>query len=84
MKTADIVQLPQIICEECHKREATILCDYDIGYNIDLEGRGKVKRVTCDKKLCIKCATKIDNKDYCKKHIKALKQELGGVLSERK
>ncbi len=34
MKTADIVQLPQIICEECHKREATILCDYDIGYNI--------------------------------------------------
>lgn len=38
MKTADIVQLPQIICEECHKREATILCDYDIGYNIDLEG----------------------------------------------
>lgn len=79
-----IVQLPQIICEECHEREATRLCDYDIGYNIDLEGRGKVKRVTCDKKLCIECATKINNKDYCKEHIKALKEELGGVLSERK
>ena len=84
MKTADIVQLPQIICEECNKREATRLCDYDIGYNIDLEGRGKVKRVTCDKKLCTECATKINNKDYCKEHIKALKKEFGGVLSERK
>lgn len=78
-----IVQLPQIICEECYKREATRLCDYDIGYSIDLEGRGKVKRVTCDKKLCAECATKINNKDYCKEHIKALKKELGGILNER-
>lgn len=80
----NIIEIHKILCEECKIREATRLCDYDIGYNIDLEGRGKVKRVTCDKKLCIKCATKINNKDYCKKHIKALKQELGGVLSERK
>lgn len=79
-----IVQLPQIICEECHEREATRLCDYDIGYNIDLAGRGKIKRVTCDKKLCIRCAIKINNKDYCKKHIQDLKKILGGVLSERK
>ncbi len=79
-----IVQLPQIICEECHKREATRLCDYDIGYNIDLAGRGKIKRVTCDKKLCTECVTKINNKDYCKEHIEALKKELEGALSERK
>lgn len=79
-----IIKIHKIICEECKRREATRLCDYDIGYNIDLAGRGKVKRVTCDKKLCVKCATKINNKDYCKKHIEALKQELGGVLSERK
>lgn len=61
-----------------------VFSDYDIGYNIDLEGRGKVKRVTCDKKLCTECATKINNKDYCKKHIQDLKKELGGILSERK
>lgn len=79
-----IIQIPKEICEECKKREATRLCDYDIGYNIDLEGRGKIKRVTCDKKLCVECTTKINNKDYCKKHIEALKQELRGVLSERK
>lgn len=82
-KTA-IVQIPKIICEECKKREATRLCDYEIGHNIDLVGPGKAKRVTCDKKLCVKCATKINNKDYCKKHIEAIRQELGGVLSERK
>lgn len=78
-----IIQIPKEICEECKKREATRLCDYDIGYNIDLEGRGKIKRVTCDKKLCVECATKINNKDYCKEHIEALKQELRGVLSEK-
>ena len=82
-KTA-IVQIPKIICEECKKREATRLCDYEIGHNIDLVGPGKAKRVTCDKKLCVKCATKINNKDYCKKHIEAIIQELGGVLSKRK
>lgn len=79
-----IVQIPKIICEECKKREATRLCDYEIGHNIDLVGSGKAKRVTCDKKICTECATKINNKDYCKNHIKTLKQELGGVLSERK
>lgn len=82
-KTA-IVQIPKIICEECKKREATRLCDYEIGHNIDLVGPGKAKIVTCDKKLCVECATKINNKDYCKEHIKALKEELGGVLIEGK
>lgn len=84
LRMGKIVQIPKIICEECKKREATRLCDYEIGHNIDLVGPGKAKRVTCDKKLCVKCATKINNKDYCKKHIEAIRQELGGVLSERK
>lgn len=76
LRMGKIVQIPKIICEECKKREATRLCDYEIGHNIDLVGPGKAKRVTCDKKLCVKCATKINNKDYCKKHIEAIRQEL--------
>ena len=40
----------------------------------NVDNNGKVKNVN----------TKINNKDYCKEHIKILKEELGGVLSERK
>lgn len=80
MKTADkIVQFPKILCKECKQKKATRLCDYDIGYNIDLEGPGRTRRVTCDKELCVECATKINNKDYCKEHIKELKKELGWI-----
>lgn len=32
----NIIEIPKILCEECKIREATRLCDYDIGYNIDL------------------------------------------------
>ena len=30
----NIIEMPRILCEECKIREATRLCDYDIGYNI--------------------------------------------------
>ncbi len=71
-----IIEMPKILCEECKIREATRLCDYDIGYNIDLEGPGKTKRVTCDKKLCTQCAHKINNKDYCMEHLEKIKKEV--------
>ena len=71
-----IIKFPNLICDECRKREATRLCDYEIGWNIDLFARGKAVRVTCDRKLCEKCATKINHKDYCKIHIKAMKEEI--------
>lgn len=72
----NIIEIPKILCEECKIREATRLCDYDIGYNIDLEDRGKVKRVTCDKKLCEKCSHKLNRRDYCKEHWKEIKKEV--------
>lgn len=71
-----IIQLPKVICEECRKREATKLCDYVVGYSIDLYGPGKIHKATCDRKICDKCATQIGFQDYCKKHIKELRKVL--------
>ena len=71
-----VIEIPKILCEECKTREATRLCDYDIGYNIDLAGPGKTKRVTCDKKICVQCAHNINNKDYCTEHLEEIKKEV--------
>lgn len=42
----------------------------------DLYGKGKIETSTCDKLLCEKCTNKLNNRDYCKEHIKELKEEL--------
>lgn len=76
-----LVTLPKNVCEECRKREATLLCDFIVGHNIDLVGKGKVGITTCDKKLCEKCARKVNTRDYCKNHFQELKIEVknGGI-----
>lgn len=71
-----LVTLPKHICEECRKREAILLCDFIVGHNIDLVGKGKVGIATCDKKLCEKCARKVNTRDYCKEHFKEIKREV--------
>ena len=71
-----IKQLELGICMECGKRKAKYLCDYITGKSFDLYGKGRIETSTCDKYLCEKCTNKLNKKDYCKKHIKLLKEEL--------
>lgn len=66
------------ICMECGKRKAKYLCDFVIGKSFDLYGKGVCKNSTCDKYLCEKCTNKVNNRDYCKEHIKLLKK--GDIL----
>ncbi len=69
-------QLELGICMECGKRKAKYLCDYITGKTFDLHGKGQIKQSTCDKYLCEKCTNKLNGRDYCKEHIKELKEEL--------
>lgn len=64
------------ICMECGKRKAKYLCDYIVGKTFDLYGKGKIVTSTCDKYLCEKCTNKLNERDYCKEHIKLLKKEI--------
>ena len=70
------MQLELGFCMECGKRKAKYLCDYITGKSFDLYGKGKIETSTCDKLLCEKCTNKLNSKDYCKEHIKQLKEEL--------
>jgi len=72
-------QLELGICMECGKRKAKYLCDYITGKSFDLYGKGKIEPSTCDKYLCEKCTNKLNGKDYCKEHIKQLKEELKDI-----
>lgn len=72
-------QLELGICMECGKRKAKYLCDYITGKTFDLYGKGKIEPSTCDKYLCEKCTNKLNGKDYCKEHIKQLKEELKDI-----
>ena len=67
------------ICEECGKRKAKYLCDYVIGKSFDLYGKGRIQQSTCDKYLCENCTNRINERDYCSKHIFNLKVELGAI-----
>lgn len=70
------MQLELGICMECGKRKAKYLCDYITGQSFNLYGKGSIKESTCDKLLCEKCTNKLNERDYCKEHIKELKEEL--------
>ena len=71
-----IKQLELGICMEYGKRKAKYLCDYITGKSFDLYGKGKIEMSNCDKMLCEKCTNKLNGRDYCKEHIKQLKEEL--------
>lgn len=59
------------LCQVCHKRPATRLCDVILGEAtyFDLPKRGEFSKetLTCDKKICDQCSIKInENTDICR------------------
>jgi len=81
-----VIKLPEERCQFCGKREATKLCDKVIGETraIDMEGPGVISSglMTCDKKICDKCATHIDGADYCPECVQKIKKALGRRLGK--
>ncbi|MDG4525891.1 hypothetical protein [Streptococcus suis] len=83
--TADIVQyIPKYdICHECHKKEATKLCDFVLGEsrvtffrNYSQFKEQKTGIITCDNPLCDSCSNRFHSMDLCKNHFKKI---TGGI-----
>ena len=65
------------LCEVCHERHYSKLCDHATGTGIVTSLDFQEMTVTCDKKLCIECAVTIwANCDVCPDHAKEVKTKL--------
>jgi hypothetical protein len=52
-------------CKFCYgSQPATQLCDFEIGRTLGGEA------ITCDAKVCVHCARRVGEKDFCPKHPK--------------
>ena len=72
----DIVSIEKR-CECCLRHEATSLCDYEVGDWVGHPPNGvKSYKVTCDRRICEKCLTKINNLDICSVCFKKIKREV--------
>ena len=50
-------------CKFCYgSQPATLLCDFEIGETIGGDP------ITCDAKVCVHCAHRVGEKDFCPKH----------------
>lgn len=70
------------LCQICHKRKATRLCDYIIGeagFSIACGGGWLTNKcvdrspMTCDALLCDCCARRVCNMDFCPVHAQEVK-----------
>lgn len=79
MGSNKVIRLPKKRCQFCG-REATLMCDKVKGEytRFDYPEPGAVTSglLTCDKKICKKCATHIDGADYCPDCIKKIRKKL--------
>lgn len=46
----------------CLTQDATLLCDHEIGRTLGGEP------ITCDAKICVLCAQRVGDKDFCPNH----------------
>ena len=67
-------------CDFCKRREATLLCDVPVMKTIRY-GREEIESytVTCDRKLCEYCTTRVHGFDYCPDCIRKIKTARKGV-----
>lgn len=69
------------ICPFCGKKEATLLCDMPSD-TIVRHTRGKgfdAFTVTCDKKICTECTTRVRGFDFCPDCVKMVKMTPKGI-----
>lgn len=69
------------LCPFCKKREATLLCDMPHS-TIVTHARGsgfKSYTMTCDKKICTECTTRVNGFDFCPDCVKKIKITPEGV-----
>lgn len=65
------------LCEVCNQREHTRLCDYATGTGIVTSADFQEVTITCDKKMCVKCAVNLwINCDVCPDHAERIKSKL--------
>ena len=67
------------LCQFCWKRKATLLCDMPRGKNIihakELEFKSRI--ITCDRRICTECTTRVNGFDFCPECIKKIKTAQG-------
>ena len=63
------------LCPFCKKKESTLLCDMPVNTVIThARGSGfKSYTMTCDKKICTECTTKVNGFDFCPDCVKRIK-----------
>lgn len=69
------------LCPFCKKRKATLLCDMPHS-TIVTHARGsgfKSYTVTCDKKICTECTTRVNGFDFCPECVRTIKTTTKGV-----
>jgi hypothetical protein len=81
----EVSNFPENICQSCKKREATLLCDKVLGTRHYCghppKNNGKMNEIiTCDNKICTKCAVNIDGMDVCPGCLRKIKKVLGGCF----
>lgn len=63
------------LCQFCWKRKATLLCDMPRGKIIshakELEFKSRI--ITCDRRICTECTTRVNGFDFCPECIKKIK-----------
>lgn len=67
-------------CQFCG-RESTLLCDMPAGKVVShARGLGFNSTVlTCDKKICVKCATRVNGYDFCPECVQKIRDARKGV-----
>lgn len=69
------------LCPFCRKRKATLLCDMPHSTIVAhaKENGFKSYTVTCDKKICTECTTRVNGFDFCPECVRTIKTTTKGV-----
>jgi hypothetical protein len=72
-------------CQFCRKRKATLLCDMPRGKIIAPYARNlgfENHIMTCDRRICTECTTRVNGFDLCPNCVKKIKMAQKGVKDD--